>query len=83
MACVTSSKIESGAYKYESKTTDSSVEETYLCDGNGVVQFTKYNVYTDTLRHGEHVIEEAIGYSTNNLKELISRILLLAKRISG
>ncbi len=64
VACVTSSMVKSGEYKYESKTTDSSVEETYLCDGNEVVQFTKYNVYTDTLRHGETVIEKAISYST-------------------
>ena len=60
VACITSSKIETGEYKYESKTTENSVEETYLCEGNGVVQFTKYNVYTDTLRHGEDVIAEGL-----------------------
>ncbi|WP_172369994.1 glycoside hydrolase family 65 protein [Sporosarcina jiandibaonis] len=60
VACITSSKIESGVYKYKSKTTDGTVEETYLCEGNGVVQFTKYNVYTDSLRHGEDVIAEGL-----------------------
>ncbi|WP_419962498.1 glycoside hydrolase family 65 protein [Psychrobacillus sp. BM2] len=61
VACVTSSMIDNDEYEYASKITDNSVEETYLCNGNEPIQFTKYNVYTDTLRHGVTVIEEALA----------------------
>lgn len=60
VACVTSSMIDQIEYDYLSKITESSVEETYLCNGNNPIEFTKYNVYTDTLRHGENVIDEAL-----------------------
>lgn len=61
VACVTSSMIDKDEYEYASKITDNSVEETYLCNGNEPILFTKYNVYTDTLRHGDTVIEEALA----------------------
>jgi len=79
VACVTSSVVESGNYKYESQTTDNCVEETYLCEADETVQFTKYNVYTDTLRHGETVIENAIAIQ-RQLKELTFEDLVLEQR---
>ncbi|MFJ7826569.1 glycoside hydrolase family 65 protein [Psychrobacillus sp. NPDC096623] len=60
VACVTRSRIDLDEYEYESKVTDNNVEETYFCKGNKPIHFTKYNVYTDTLRHGNGVIEEAL-----------------------
>ena len=80
VACITSSKIESDEYKYESKTTESSVVETYLCEGNGVVQFTKYNVYTDTLRHGEDVIAEGLAIQEQLKGTSFENQLLLQKK---
>lgn len=79
VACVTSSVIESGKYMYESKTADNYVEETYSCVGDETVQFTKYNVYTDTLRHGETVIENAIAIQ-RQLKGSSFEDLLLEQR---
>ncbi|QUG41992.1 glycoside hydrolase family 65 protein [Psychrobacillus sp. INOP01] len=61
VACVSSSMIDKNEYEYSSKLTESSVEETYLCNGNEPIQFTKYNVYTDTLRHGDAIIDEALA----------------------
>lgn len=79
VACVTSSVIESGKCMYESKTADNYVEETYSCVGDETVQFTKYNVYTDTLRHGETVIENAIAIQ-RQLKGSSFEDLLLEQR---
>lgn len=61
VACIASMQVTSGNYQYDSKATDSSVEQTYTFEGNGTIHFTKYNVYTDTLRHGEAVIDKAIA----------------------
>lgn len=61
VACVTFSEIDLDEYEYSSNITDSKVEEIYECNGNSPIQFTKYNVYTDTLRHGNAVIEEALA----------------------
>lgn len=61
VACVASSQVTSGNYQYDSKATDSSVEQTYTFEGNEPIHFTKYSVYTDTLRHGEAVVEKAIA----------------------
>ena len=61
VACVTTSMIDINEYEYASNITESSVEETYLCNGNEPIQFTKYNVYTDTLRHGDAVIDGALA----------------------
>ncbi len=36
------------------------MEETYIFAGAGEVHFTKYAVYTDTIRHGDDVIQEGM-----------------------
>ncbi|MFB1052013.1 glycoside hydrolase family 65 protein [Paraliobacillus sp. JSM ZJ581] len=59
VACVSTSTIEAAAYSYERNQSDSCIEETYSV--NGAVHFTKFNVYTDTFRHGNAIIEEAIA----------------------
>ncbi|MFF2753011.1 glycoside hydrolase family 65 protein [Psychrobacillus sp. NPDC058041] len=61
VACVTTSSIGLEDYEYRSNTYDTSVVETYICEGNKAIHFTKYNVYSDTLRHGKEVIEKAIA----------------------
>ncbi|MDN7246480.1 glycoside hydrolase family 65 protein [Planococcus shenhongbingii] len=59
VACVTATDICAEKYSYESQAAESRVEEIYLCEGNRPIEFTKFNVYTDTLRHGIEVVEEA------------------------
>ncbi|WP_391115806.1 glycoside hydrolase family 65 protein [Psychrobacillus sp. L3] len=78
VACVVSSTVNSEEYKYESNTTDTSVEETYICEGKAI-HFTKYNVYTDTLRHGDTVIEKAIAIQ-QQLKEATFEDLLIEQK---
>lgn len=60
VACASFSLIDTENYTYDSKLTDTSIEEIYLCENPVPIHFTKYNVYTETLRHGEMVAEEAI-----------------------
>lgn len=79
VACVTSSELNRVEYEYVSKITDSSVEETYLCNGNEPIQFTKYNVYTDTLRHGKDIVDEALAIH-QQLEDISFENLLLVQR---
>lgn len=60
VACVSTSSVQSKNHSYDSKLTDSAVEETYLCPGDEPIRFTKHNVYTDSMRHGENVAEEGM-----------------------
>lgn len=60
VACVSTSSVQAEHYQHDSKLTDSAVEETYVCSGDGAFRFTKYNVYTDSIRHGENVAEEGM-----------------------
>lgn len=57
-ACISSTEIKAEDHAYSSKVTDSSIEETYSCKGDGPIHFTKRNIFTDTLRHGHDVIDE-------------------------
>jgi len=63
VACVTSTKIDldTDNYTFVSGVHDGCIEESYVIDGTHSVQFTKLNVYTDTLRHGDAVVAEAIN----------------------
>ncbi|SET00277.1 alpha,alpha-trehalose phosphorylase [Oceanobacillus limi] len=60
VASVTSTRV-STTNSYDSEVTDTGVKEVYICEGNGVIDFTKFNVYTDTLRHGKTVVEQALA----------------------
>ena len=55
------------------------MEQTYVFEGNETIQFTKYNVYTDTLRHGEAVVEKAIAVQ-QQLKATTFEDLLLEQK---
>ncbi|MFD1849353.1 glycoside hydrolase family 65 protein [Oceanobacillus bengalensis] len=55
VVCTTTTHVDvDGDYVYERAVSDYAIEETYVASG-AAVQFTKYNVYTDTLRHHEAV----------------------------
>ncbi|MBT2583913.1 glycosyl hydrolase family 65 protein [Planococcus sp. ISL-109] len=58
VACISSSNLQAESYEYTSQLSDSAIEETYLCEGDGAIHFTKLNIFTDTLRHGEDLIDE-------------------------
>ncbi|WP_223636539.1 glycoside hydrolase family 65 protein [Planococcus sp. 4-30] len=60
VACASTTSVQAESHEYSSELKGASVEETYSCTGTQPVHFTKYAVYTDTLRHGEHVDEEAL-----------------------
>ncbi|WP_372867646.1 glycoside hydrolase family 65 protein [Planomicrobium okeanokoites] len=60
VACVSSSALASGNYDYDSRLTETALEETYVCAGHETVHFTKYAIYTETLRHGENVVDEGL-----------------------
>lgn len=57
-ACVSSSSIAAGTREVVGMPGEHTLEETYLCTGGEPVHFTKYAVYTDTIRHGDDVIAE-------------------------
>ncbi|RKQ32511.1 glycoside hydrolase family 65 protein [Oceanobacillus halophilus] len=64
VACVTRTNV-TGMNAYEHRVLDEGIEEVYTQEGAS--HFTKFNIYTDTLRHGENVsetgeaIQEEIG----------------------
>lgn len=61
VACASLSLVQEESHEYSSKLTDVNIEETFECTGAKPVRFTKYAVYTDTLRHGEDVSDQALG----------------------
>ncbi|GGA71531.1 glycoside hydrolase family 65 protein [Ornithinibacillus halotolerans] len=58
VACATTSNVSASNYTYETNMTVNGVEEVYIA--NGPTHFTKFNIYTDTYRHGRSTVEEAI-----------------------
>ncbi|TWT14597.1 glycoside hydrolase family 65 protein [Planomicrobium sp. CPCC 101079] len=61
VACVSTSSIEAENHTYDSNLTNSRIEEVYVCAGKEPIHFTKFSVYTDTLRHGKNLVEEAVN----------------------
>src|SRR5690606_33410089 len=61
VACISSSRIQAGDYHYTQSVGESRIEEVYTCvSSKEPVRFTKYNIYTDSLRHGDELIEVAL-----------------------
>ena len=60
VACVSSSSIQAENWEVTGLPSELTLEETYLCSGSEPVQFTKYAIYTDTIRHGEEVIDRGL-----------------------
>lgn len=61
VACAASTSITAENHEYKSERNENGIEESYVYSGSEPIQFAKYNVYTDTLRHGEMVVEKAIA----------------------
>ncbi|WP_371068979.1 glycoside hydrolase family 65 protein [Sediminibacillus sp. JSM 1682029] len=61
VACVSRTVVEAATgYQYDKEIGENAVEETYSCDGSSPIRFTKFNLYTDTLRHKENLVETGI-----------------------
>ncbi|MEH7222269.1 glycosyl hydrolase family 65 protein [Bacillus sp. JJ1566] len=60
VACVTSTLLDASDFAYKCNVTDVSIEENYVYKGQAPIRFTKLNVYTDTLRHGNDVIGKGV-----------------------
>ncbi|MFL0464037.1 glycoside hydrolase family 65 protein [Virgibacillus pantothenticus] len=74
VACVSASVIEAASSTFHTTQTDCSIKETYTACGT--VHFTKYNIFTDTFRHGDTLTEEAIAIQ-QQLKVKLCRFFLL------
>ena len=59
-ACISSSRVEAENYSYRKTAADTKIEETYVCNATQPIQFTKYNIYTDSLRHGDELVDVAL-----------------------
>ncbi|SES07712.1 glycoside hydrolase family 65 protein [Salipaludibacillus aurantiacus] len=57
-ACVSESTCTPG-YEYKCEITSGRVQDHYTWETNEAVEFTKKNVFTDTLRHGEDLKQQA------------------------
>ncbi|CEG23651.1 Alpha,alpha-trehalose phosphorylase [Planococcus massiliensis] len=61
VACISSSHIEAVDPHYSKTVGKSRIEEVYVCASSGEpIRFTKYNIYTDSLRHGDELVEVAL-----------------------
>ena len=79
VTCATTTHITSKHHEYESQRIENGIEERYICTGSDSIHFAKYNVYTDTLRHGEKVSEQAVSIQ-RQLKALAFEDLLQEQR---
>src|SRR5690606_34684378 len=57
VACVSFSTVQAESLEVTGLPSEHTLEDTYLCSGSEPVRFTKYAIYTDTVRHGEAVTE--------------------------
>ncbi|MDE3837833.1 family 65 glycosyl hydrolase [Bacillus methanolicus] len=59
-ACVSTYHVKGTSYKTNTRKTEKSVETVIVFELTDAVQLTKWNVYTDTLRHEENLVQKAI-----------------------
>lgn len=78
MACVTKHECSAGPV-VEIKNDEGKVEYTAVLTLDAPVNFTKWNVYTDTLRHGEQLLEQGIEIQ-EQLKDLSFEELLASQK---
>lgn len=79
VVCAASNIVEGECYSYEYELTDTRIEDRYNCEGTKPISFTKYNIFTDTLRHQASVIDQAIEIA-KNLKQTTFEELLTAQK---
>ncbi|MGG0717753.1 glycosyl hydrolase family 65 protein [Robertmurraya massiliosenegalensis] len=64
VACVSTHQVNGENQITTSKVSENLVEDMFVCEGGSPVHFTKYNVYTDTLRHQNEIVPQAIAIQT-------------------
>ncbi|WP_138420254.1 glycoside hydrolase family 65 protein [Aquibacillus sediminis] len=80
VACVTTTQLASEGYSYDCHVTNGAVEESYRVDGKQPVHFSKFNVYTDTLRHGEGLVDRAVAIQESLRSKSFDDLLADQKR---
>lgn len=60
VACISSSRIQAEDCRSSQTVGETGIEEIYECSSKEPIRFTKYNIYTDSLRHGKELIEVAL-----------------------
>jgi alpha,alpha-trehalose phosphorylase len=80
VACLSFSKVEAENVQWERNGLDSSTAEVYLFEGNQTIQFTKFNIYSDTLRHGDDVAEKAVEVYQHTKEKSFGDLLVEQKR---
>lgn len=75
VVCATFTRILAENYTFDSKLTDVDAIEIYISKGSSPVRFTKYNIYTDTLRHHAEVGTKAITLLTKLRKTSFDELL--------
>ncbi|MBU9712669.1 glycoside hydrolase family 65 protein [Evansella tamaricis] len=74
VACVTTTNVDQN-YSYKSTVKKTSTEEVYEVSGDSSFRFTKLNIYTDTMRHGDNVVEQGIKIHKEIKKETFEDLL--------
>ena len=57
--CLSFINVHDGNAQIQREVQENKLVETYLFKGKQHIQLTKYNIYTDTLRHGENLLDKA------------------------
>ncbi|MEC0092111.1 glycoside hydrolase family 65 protein [Paenibacillus macquariensis] len=78
MACVTRHEY-SGSPQVQVDCNATKVEHTYIFSLEEPMHLTKWNIYTDTLRHGEHPIDQGIELQERLKGKKFEDLLILQK----
>lgn len=79
VACITKSLL-NVEHTTSATVTEASIEETFTCSGNQPIQFTKLNVLTDTLRHGEKIVSAGLEI-IKTIEHLLFEDLLAVQKL--
>ena len=79
VACASTTKVQAENQEYSSELKEASVEETFTCTGAAPIHFTKYAIYTDTLRHGDDVGDKAIKLLEQTQNKTFVELLIAQK----
>lgn len=75
VACISESRALVN-YQYGVEATNTTICESFLFSGSERIQFTKLNVYVDTLRHGPSIIEAGLdvlkGAKAETFEEMVN-----------
>lgn len=61
VACVSNLAVKSGNCTYEHVVENKRIQIKMTFIGNDPIHITKYNIYTDTLRHGKAIVQKGIA----------------------